>query len=91
MTNPTWELVRIARTRAMADRLEQEAAERAIAAGNTEPNATYAYALGWLSHEAARRIVELEDAARAHGGSPAAPHTPLPEGAAGTPHLREVT
>ncbi len=83
MTNPTWELVKIARMRALADRLEAESLARADAAGNHEMNARYAYALGYLAHEAARRIVGLEDARDVPNPPPAqgaaAPNPPTPE------------
>ncbi len=70
----------------MADRLQQEALDRAEAAGIAPQNRT-SFAFGWLAGEAARRIVKLEeDAARArHAADPATPLPPTTAGVAGNP------
>ncbi len=93
MSEVEWELVKIARARAMADRFEAEALARADAAGNYEMNARYAYALGYLAHEAARRLVALEDARVVPDSPPAQGAAALasnPPGAAAPPNLRVV-
>ncbi len=71
----------------MADRLQQEALDRAEAAG-IEPQNRTAFAFGWLAGEAARRIVRLENARlvpdQAARGA-AAPNPPSPERGGVTP------
>ncbi len=81
MSGVEWHLVELARTRAMANRLQQEALDRAEAAGITEPRNQTSFAFGWLAGEAARRIVRLENARdvpdpSAQGAAAPVPDTP---------------
>ena len=93
MSRAEWELIEIARTRAMADRLQRLALERADADGCTEPNTRASYALGWLATHAADKIVRLENKnARdvpTRGQGAAAP-TPQTTKGGGVLHLHAV-
>lgn len=64
MSRAEWELVEMARARALADRYEREALESAVAHGCVGVGAQQAWALGWLAMRCADRQVRLEAAAR---------------------------